>query len=130
MAKNDGGPAFPTKIENAKITGTSLGPEDHGIFTAWVTVEGEGWGVGFGGYAFDSWNEKRKQRVGMSYGLEYIRRLMKTVGVERWEKLPGTYVRVETEGAGGKCLRIGHVLKDQWFDPKALAVEMGLGEEK
>lgn len=31
------------KIENAKITSTSLGYEGHGIMTAYVTLEGAGW---------------------------------------------------------------------------------------
>lgn len=117
-----------TTIENAKITSTMLGPEGHGIFTAYVTVEGDGWGVSFGGFAFDAWSESDKQRVGVSYGMEFLRRLLAAVGVESWEKLPGTHVRVETEGWGGRCRRIGHIYKNQWFDPQALAEELKRAE--
>jgi len=113
-----------TKIENAKITGTTLGIEGHGIFTAYIHLEGDGWGVSFGGYAFDYWSEADKRRVGASYGMEFIRRLMNTVGVESWEKLPGAFVRVDSEGWGGKAKRIGHITKAQWFDPEALFAEM------
>ena len=113
-----------TRIENAVISATRLGIEDHGIFTAWVTIKGDGWGVSFGGYAFDQWSEVRGRRVGADYGIEFIAQLMAAVGVESWEKLPGTHVRAETEGAGGRCLRIGHILKNQWFDPEKLARDM------
>ena len=40
---------------------------------------------------------------------------MKTLEVESWEDLKGTYVRVESEGWGGKIIRIGHLMKDNWF---------------
>ena len=37
-----------TKIENAVISGTMFGIEDHGIMTAMVYLSGDGWGGGFG----------------------------------------------------------------------------------
>lgn len=118
-----------TKIQNAKITSTMLGIEDHGILTAFVYLEGDGWGVGFGGYALDEWDEAAKRRKGGAYGTEFIMRVLKAVGVERWEDLPGKHVRVESEGWGGQARRIGHITKELWFDPKALAEEMR-AEEK
>lgn len=112
-----------TRIENAKITGTTLGTEDHGIFTAYVHCSGPGWGCGFGGYALDQWNEAKQERIGTAYGLEFIKRILSTVGVENWEQLKGQHIRVETEGLGGGIRRIGHLLEDKWFDPKQLAAE-------
>ena len=111
------------RIENATIASTTLGEEGHGIFTAYVFVEGDGWGCGFGGYALDQWDDILKDRIGTAYGLEYIKRVMETVGVDSWEKLPGQHVRVETEGLGGGITRIGHFLKEKWFDPKAFSEE-------
>ena len=106
--------------QNAIITGTSLGIEDHGIFTCNLELSGDGWGCGFGGYALDEWNESERRRIGTSYGMEFITTIMKTLEVDTWEKLKGQHVRVETEGLGGRVLRIGHLIKNKWFDPKSL----------
>jgi len=111
-------------IENAEITSTMLGNEDHGIFTCYVTVEGEGWGGGFGGYGLDQYIPEKKERIGTAYGLEFIKRILSTLEVSSWENLRGTPVRVETEGPGGRILRIGHFKKKRWFDPQELLKEM------
>lgn len=106
------------KIENAVIKSTMFGIEDHGILTAFVFVEGEGWGCGFGGFALDSWDDSAGKRMPQAAGLGFLVGVMKAVGVEKWEALPGTNCRVETEGLGGGILRIGHIIKNQWFDAK------------
>ena len=49
-----------SEIKNARITRTTLGVEDHGILTAFLHLEGDGWGIGFGGYALD---EPRKTAI-------------------------------------------------------------------
>lgn len=107
-----------TTIENCKITSVSLGLEDHGILTAHMYLEGDGWGCGFGGYVLDNWDTEKKQRVGSAYGTNYILRILKTLEVDQWEKLPGTPLRAETERWGGGIVRIGHLFKDKWFDPR------------
>jgi hypothetical protein len=113
-------------ILNARISSTSLGSEDHGIFTAWIYLDYGSSGQGFGGYALDGRPPDRRgsERPGTAYGMEYIIRILRTLKVERWEKLPGTYCRVETEGDWGPIIRIGHVLENRWFDPRALADEL------
>ncbi len=109
-----------SEIINARISGTSLGGKDgNGTFMAWLYLEWPGAGVGFGGYGIDEWSEslgRRRDQTGS--GLEFIRAIMETVGVEQWEDLKGKYIRVDTEGLGGKALRIGNLLEDKWFDPK------------
>ncbi len=103
---------------NAQIKSTSLGWEDHGIFMAWLHVEWPGAGIGFGGYSIDEYDSKIGHRIDKTGdGLEFIRAIMKTVGVEKWEDLEGKYIRIETEGWGGKAIRIGHLLEDKWFNP-------------
>lgn len=104
-----------TEIRNAVIQSTQLGPEDHGIFTAYLMLQGDGWGIGFGGYGLDIYDE----HVAPAYGSYFIMEVLWVLEVRCWEKLPGTPVRVEIEGGwGGKALRIGHYFKDQWFDPR------------
>jgi hypothetical protein len=117
------------EIKNAKIVSTSLGVEDHGIFTAYLHLDGGGWGGGFGGYSLDGPVKdtagKFEGRVGSAFGAEFIRRVLETLEVETWEKLPGTIVRVTSEGLGGRAATtIGHAYKDRWFDPQKLADEM------
>lgn len=111
-----------TEIQNAKIDSTHLGPEDHGIMTAYVYVSGPSWGCGFGGYSLDSWDEIKGRRIGVGFGVDFITSVLRVVGVDRWEKLPGQHVRVDM--SGGRITRIGHIIKDDWFNPKDLADEL------
>ena len=102
-----------TLIENAKITKTKLG-EERGCLTADIVVEGDSWGCAFGGYCLDHWfSEIGEYSSADGYGA--IIELMKTLEVESWEELKGQYVRVESEGWGGRILKIGHLMKDKWF---------------
>lgn len=113
-----------TLIENAVIESTMLGEEDHGIFTCYIHVSGDGWGCGFGGYALDQYDKEQKKRIGTAYGLEFIKRILETLEIGQWEKLKGTPVRVETEGVGRGIKRIGHFRKNRWFDPAELLAEV------
>lgn len=106
---------------NAKIRSTTLGREDHGIFTAFLNLDYGSSGQSFGGYALDEWCGPRSaegRRVGTAYGMEFIAEILRTLEVESWEKLPGTVCRVRCEHS--KIHAIGHFLKDQWFDPSEL----------
>lgn len=108
-----------SEVKNAIITGTMLGNEDHGIFTCFLFLDGDGWGVGFGGYGLDGWDEEQQKSIAKSgVGLEFIKAILETVGVEKWEDLKGKHIRADLEGGWGKCLRIGHIMKDKWFNPK------------
>ncbi len=110
------------KIQNAKIKSTILGYEGHGIFTCHLNLEYDGGGQAFGGYGMGGYDKKSGKQSG--YGSEFIKRVLKVVGVEKWEDLPGKHIRVEAEHT--KVHRIGNILKDEWFDPKELAEELGL----
>lgn len=107
-----------SEIVNAKITSTNLGNEDHGIFSFWLNLELDGGGVGFGGYALDSYDKEKSARVGVAMSIDLIKKIMEVVGVEKWEDLKGKHIRVDTEGWGGKALGIGNLMKDKWFYPK------------
>ena len=106
------------RIENVVIESTMLGTEDHGIMTFFLYLNGDGWGCGFGGYCLDTFNENKKERVGVASGLQAIMEVLKTLEVDKWEDLRGTYIRCETEGSGGGITKIGHLIKDKWFSLK------------
>lgn len=92
----------------ATIKSTTLGWEDHGILTAMLDLTWDGSGVGVGGYCLDQTTGGPDYgRRGTAYGLDHIMRIMETVGVDRWEKLPGSRVVVlfESENAWGGTSR-------------------------
>lgn len=101
--------------ENAQITSTRLGYEDHGILTCFIFLDGKGWGGGFGGYALDNFDKSLDRRVATEAGFEAIAQLLRTLEAKNWEDLKGTHVRVETPKWGAKITKIGHLIKDQWF---------------
>jgi hypothetical protein len=88
-------------IENVRIKSTHLGPEDHGIFSAMLLVEGANGGGGFGGHDL---------RLN---GALYIQQLLTALKVRRWEDLSGLVVRVWTHR--NTYVAIGHVIDDSWF---------------
>ena len=90
---------------NAKIKSTQLGYEGHNILTAWLHLEYNGGGQGFGGYC-----------LGGPYLTLFLERVLKVVGVESWEDLPGHYVKARQEHS--KVHEIAGILSDDWFNPK------------
>lgn len=103
-------------IENAKITSTSISMADHGVLCISLCVEGNGWCCNIGqwvnGYGYlgaDEWKGNGSAIVAMM-------KIMDTVGVERWEDLPGKLIRVKTEGWGSSIDEIGNIIKDKWFN--------------
>lgn len=95
----------------AKITSTSLGYEDHGIFTAQVMVTYGGSGQGIGGYCLDEpysdAEGKFKGRRGTAYGMEWIIRFMRACGVDTWERVNGRTILVYTKDDSWGALPIG-----------------------
>lgn len=92
------------EIRNAKIDSTMLGFEDHGIMTAFLYTMSDGLGQGFGGYSMNG-----------EWGMEFIKMLLKALGVDSWEKLTGTHCRIDA--SNDKIHRIGHIIENKWFEP-------------
>lgn len=91
-------------IQNAKITGTSLGFDHH--YSFWVYLDYGGSGQGFGGFA-----------LGGEFTDYVLRGVLTTVLEEgTWEDLKGKPCRVKIED--GTIVAIGHYLEDKWFNPK------------
>lgn len=118
-------------IENARITSTMLGVEDHGIMTCYLFLKFENCNnCGFGGYELDVYDKEEGRRVGTAAGMQMIAEILETVGVKNWEDLLGTYVRCEFEGYGGKITRIGNIIKDKWFSLEDFFAEWEKRETK
>jgi hypothetical protein len=104
------------ETKNARISSTMLGVEDHGIMSAYLHLEYDGGGQGFGGYGLDTYSKEKKERVAHACCGFFIKRVLETVGVEKWEDLPGKYIRVKADW--GKVHEIGNVIKNKWFNPE------------
>jgi hypothetical protein len=73
-------------------------------------------GQGFGGYMLyvpESWSSHRKDCK--NYAGHFIYRVLEVVGVENWSQLKGKTVRVRADHS--KVYEIGHIVKDDWFNP-------------
>jgi hypothetical protein len=104
------------EIKNVTIESTFLGCEDHGIFTFFLNVKGDGWGVGIGGYCIDEYDPDRKKRVFSKKGAQLIKDIIKTVGAKSWEDVKGRLIRVEDNGWGKSVVKFGHIMEDKWID--------------
>lgn len=105
-----------TEIINMKIRNTSLTMADHGVLTFYISLEGDGHGLIYGGYIIGNGYLGAKEFHGSVNGIEALMRIMDTVGVERWEDLSGKYVRVVRDGWGSTISKIGNIIEDKWFD--------------
>ena len=113
-----------SEILNAQITNISLGYEDHGILTFGLTLNiADGTSCVFGGYALDKYDKETEKRYCPAYSMELITRIMKVVGVSRWEDIKGKYIRVVSNGWGSTIKKIGNLMKNEWFDIDAFFKE-------
>ena len=113
-----------SEILNAQITDIYLGYEDHGILTFGISLNiADGTNCVFGGYALDEYDKETEKRYCPAYSMELITRIMKTVGVSRWEDLKGKYIRVVSNGRSSIIKKIGNLMKNEWFDIDAFFKE-------
>lgn len=103
-------------INNAEIKDVDLSMADHGVLTFRMALNGDGWGVVYGGYVLGHGYLGAKEFDGSAKGLESIMRIMDVVGVERFNDMQGKYIRVATKGWGSSVKIIGNLIKDKWFD--------------
>lgn len=103
-------------IKNAKIQSTMLGREDHGIMTFMIYIDAGNLFCGVGGYYLDEFDSTTKTRVFRAESMEVISKILEVVGVDKWEDLPGQYIRFEDNGCGSIVTKIGNIIDDKWFD--------------
>ena len=106
-------------IVNARIYGTFLGITDQGHMTFFVFLEWSFSSQGLGGYVIDKYLKDSKEREGWKLAIPAIRKILETVGVEKWEDLKGKLVRIKVAELGSsRPPVIGNILEDKWFDLK------------
>lgn len=106
-------------IQNAIISGVTLSNEDHGLLSAWLYLDFDGMSQGFGGYALYLPKDFKHHEKDSNYAGHFIFRCLQIADVGNWENLKGKAIRVkhDKEGLGGRIIAIGHIIKDDWFNP-------------
>lgn len=100
--------------KNAIITHAEITSDDHGLLSAWLTLDYGGAGQGFGGYALYLPKSFTHHQLESVAG-HFIWRVMEVADVKRWSELPGKTIRVRA--GHGHVDAIGHIVKDDWFYP-------------
>lgn len=111
-------------ISNARIKSTMLGREDHGIMTFMIYIDACDFSCGIGGFCLDEYNHDTKARIFRAESMEAISEILDVVGVDKWEDLPGKYIRFEDNGCGSTITKIGNIVNDKWFDMREFFEKM------
>ncbi len=102
------------ELKNAIITRAEITNDDHGLLSAWLTLDYGGSGQGFGGYCLYLPKSFTHHRL-LSHAGHWIWRVMEVAEVSKWSELVGKTIRVKAEHCGVHA--IGHIVKDDWFCP-------------
>lgn len=95
---------YPATV--ATIAGTRLGVNDHGVFTADLTLDllPTGGVHALGGWVLDDVpSERGGGRMPLAVGMEFVVEIMRVVGVSTWEDLVGQKILAlsHQDGDGG-----------------------------
>lgn len=102
------------EIKNAIIKSVRLTSDDHGLLSCWLYLDYGGCSQGFGGWALYLPKSFRHHTLNSIAG-HFIFRCMEIADVTEWDKMVGKTIRAKAEH--GKVHAIGHIVKDDWFDP-------------
>lgn len=101
---------------NAQIEDVTLGYEEHGILTFWLTLNiAGGGGCCYGGIVLDNYDPVTGKRIPTAKAFECLTEIMHVVGVKNWEDLKGKYIRIKEDCLRRKVDAIGNLMEDKWF---------------
>lgn len=105
------------KIKNAIISSAEITNDDHGLLTAWLYLDYGGSSQGFGGSALYLPKGFSHHTIDAGYAGHWIWRVMEIAEVSKWSQLKGKTIRVKLTSEFGSIEAIGHIVKDDWFNP-------------
>jgi len=103
---------------NAIITDTTIDIGDRGYLTVYINLDFGGSGQSFGDYVLylpDSFEHSKGQP---NIAGNFMYSVMKVVGVGQWKDLKGKAIRVRKKDYWDVVQEIGHIIKDEWYNPK------------
>lgn len=103
------------EIRNAVIESARITNDDHGLLSAWLSLDYGGSGQGFGGYCLYLPKDFTHSNNQKNYAGHFIWRVMEIAGVTEWSGLVGKTIRARCEHS--KVHAVGHIVKDDWFAP-------------
>lgn len=104
-------------VGNAVIESAEITSGERGFLDAWIHLDYGGSGQGFGGFVLYLPKSFSHHTIESPAG-HFIFRVMEIAGVSDWSKLKGRTIRVRKESEFGTIQAIGHIVKDDWFEPK------------
>jgi hypothetical protein len=107
-------------IKNALIGSVTLDDGGRGLLTGWLMLEyGDSGHQGFGGHTLYL-PTSYKHHGGKNYAGHWIFRVMEIAGVSSWDKMKGKTIRVKLKSdmLNASIIAIGHIIKDDWFNPE------------
>ena len=103
------------EVKNAIIESVSLTKADHGLLSAWLTLDYGGSGQGFGGYSLYLPKSFNHHSLNVNFAGHFIFRALEIAGVDEWSQLVGKTIRVKASFSS--VIAIGHIVRDDWFCP-------------
>ncbi|MXP24843.1 hypothetical protein GRI39_02120 [Altererythrobacter indicus] len=109
-------------ITNARISGADIVFEKGFILSAWVHLDFDHSGQGFGGFAlggspFDKVAMVASHHEQPNLAADFIGGVMVVAGVNKWSDLKDKIVRVRKTDEWAAVDAIGHPVKDIWYNP-------------
>ncbi len=102
------------EIKNAVIESAYFDTE-RGL-SAWIGLDyGDACHQSFGGYLLYAPKGWKAHESKGNYAGHFIYRCLEIAGVSDWQKMIGKTIRVKAEH--GKVHAIGHIVKNDWFNP-------------
>jgi hypothetical protein len=102
--------------KNARISGYTLGNNDHGVLSSHVFLDYGGSCQGFGGYILGLDPNQPRKNPQPEYAAKFIWRVLDIAGVYDWRRIENCPVRAV--GTSSKIHAIGHFTTDEWFCPE------------
>lgn len=102
-----------SEIKNAIIESVTIN-KSNGILDCYIGLDYGHSGQGFGGYCLYLPKSYKNHKLESLAG-HFIYRVMEIAGVDDFSNVIGKAIRVDSEHS--KVHAIGHIIKDDWFNP-------------